>query len=62
MKRLAASAKGKRRAVKKRSKVKPVYHNPDNTAQTWAGRGRAPTWVAEAEAKHGGRDALRIPE
>jgi len=28
--------------------------------QTWTGRGRTPVWVTEAEAKHGGRDALRI--
>ena len=59
VKRLAATTKN--RAVKKRAKVKPVYQNPDNSAQTWTGRGRTPQWVAEAEKKHGGRDALRIP-
>jgi DNA-binding protein H-NS len=49
VKRLAATTK--KRAVKKRAKVKPVYQNPDNSAQTWTGRGRTPQWVAEAEKK-----------
>lgn len=63
IKRLAATtkAKGRRRpAGGKRAKVKPIYRNPDNHDQLWAGRGRAPLWVAEAEAKHGGREALKI--
>ncbi len=61
IKRLAANtSQRKKAATKKRAKVKPVYCNPDNTEQTWTGRGRAPLWVAEAEAKHGGREALKI--
>ncbi len=63
IKRLAANTKGKGRGRpvgKKRAKVAPVYRNPDNHDQTWTGRGRAPLWIAEAEAKHGGREGLKI--
>ncbi len=28
----------------------PRYRNPDNSEQTWSGRGRRPRWVHEAEA------------
>lgn len=58
IKKLAANTKGK--PARKRAKVKPVYRNPDNHKETWTGRGRSPKWVVAAEAKHGGRDALRI--
>lgn len=34
------------RTTKKRV-VQPKYRNPTNTAQTWSGRGRKPTWVEE---------------
>jgi DNA-binding protein H-NS len=27
--------------------VRPKFRNPDNPAETWAGRGRQPRWVAE---------------
>lgn len=27
-------------------KSKPVYANPDDTTQTWTGKGRQPIWVA----------------
>lgn len=64
IKRLAATTKAKGRgragATKKRGKVAPVYRNPENHQETWTGRGRSPKWVAEAEAKHGGREALKI--
>ncbi|HIJ21774.1 MAG TPA: H-NS histone family protein [Gammaproteobacteria bacterium] len=62
VKKLAATTKTKGRAAKKkvRAKVAPVYRNPDNHQQTWTGRGRTPLWVTEAEAKHNGRDALKI--
>jgi DNA-binding protein H-NS len=29
-------------------KVAPKYRNPSNPAQTWAGRGMQPKWLAEA--------------
>jgi len=61
IKKLAASTKARgRAATKKRGKVAPVYRNPDNHQQSWTGRGRSPAWVADAEAKHGGREALKI--
>jgi DNA-binding protein H-NS len=28
-------------------KVHPKYRNPKNRAETWAGRGKKPRWVAE---------------
>lgn len=34
-------------------KVAPKYRNPSNTAQTWAGRGMQPKWLAEAIGKGG---------
>lgn len=38
--------------VTKKSKVKPKYENPQDTEQTWTGRGRKPKWV-ESELKNG---------
>lgn len=32
-------------------KVAPKYRNPANPAQTWAGRGMQPKWLAEAIGK-----------
>lgn len=32
--------------TKKAGKSKPVYANPDDTTQTWTGKGRQPNWVA----------------
>ncbi|MBT3949891.1 MAG: H-NS histone family protein [Candidatus Marinimicrobia bacterium] len=65
IKQLASSIKIKTRkkkaSSKKHGKVAPVFHNPENHELTWTGRGRTPAWVTEAEAKYGGRDALRIP-
>jgi DNA-binding protein H-NS len=31
-----------------RGPVAPKYRNPDNTAETWAGRGLKPLWLAAA--------------
>src|SRR5215470_9813170 len=31
-----------------RGKVAPKYRNPDNPAETWAGRGLKPRWLAAA--------------
>ena len=30
---------------KKRGKVAPKYRNPENSDETWTGRGRKPLWV-----------------
>ena len=35
-----------------RGKAAPKYRNPKNASQTWAGRGRKPSWL-EAELKKG---------
>jgi DNA-binding protein H-NS len=41
--RKASSAKG--------SKVAPKFRNPANSAQTWAGRGQQPKWLAAEIAR-----------
>ena len=47
-KKAAAPAKGARKSTKgyKLGKVAPKYRNPLNTAETWAGRGQQPKWMA----------------
>ena len=44
----AAPAAKARKSTKgyKLGKVAPKYRNPDNTAETWAGRGKPPRWMA----------------
>jgi DNA-binding protein H-NS len=32
-------------------KLAPKYMNPANPSQTWSGRGKRPTWLAEALAR-----------
>ena len=48
----ANSAKG-RKTTKgyKLGKVAPKYRNPDNPAETWAGRGQQPKWLASRIAQ-----------
>lgn len=46
-------------AVKGKSVVPAKYRNPE-TGETWTGRGRAPRWMAEAEAAVQTRDAFEI--
>jgi DNA-binding protein H-NS len=41
-------------------KVKPQYKNPADSAQTWAGRGRQPRWIAEALANGKALNDFRI--
>ena len=36
-----------------RATVAPKYRNPENTAQTWSGRGKRPVWFNEALKKRG---------
>ena len=47
-----AAAKG-RKTTKgyKLGKVEPKYRNPNNPAETWAGRGQQPKWLAAETAK-----------
>lgn len=40
----AAPAKATRR--RKGAKVKPKYRDPENRRNTWTGRGRTPSWLA----------------
>jgi len=44
----------------RRQGVSPKYHNPDNPAETWAGRGRKPKWVAGKLATGSSLDDLLI--
>lgn len=37
-----------------KEKAPAKYRNPENSSQTWSGRGRKPKWIVEAEAA--GRD------
>jgi DNA-binding protein H-NS len=42
----SASVPGRRGGV--RGKVPPKYRNPENPAETWAGRGLKPLWLTAA--------------
>jgi|SRR5689334_11774064 DNA-binding protein H-NS len=44
----------------RRRGVSAKYRNPDNTTQTWAGRGRKPKWVEEKLATGSSLDDLLI--
>ncbi|MBV2234852.1 MAG: H-NS histone family protein [Sterolibacterium sp.] len=41
-------------------KAAPKYANPQNSAQTWSGRGPHPKWVKETLAKGGSLESLLI--
>lgn len=47
------AASGARKTTKgyKLGKVAPKYRNPDNAAETWAGRGQQPKWLASRIAQ-----------
>jgi DNA-binding protein H-NS len=47
--RLAAGGRGKAVRGGLRGAVAPKYRNPDNPAETWAGRGLKPRWLAAAK-------------
>jgi DNA-binding protein H-NS len=51
---------GKKSAAEKRP-VAPKYRN-NETGDTWTGRGRAPRWLAAAEAAGTPRESFLIPE
>ena len=38
----------------------PKYRNPNDSDQTWTGRGRIPQWMKEHEAAGGARDDTLI--
>ena len=37
----------KRKSAPRRAKVAPKYQNPNDSTQTWTGRGRQPLWVKD---------------
>jgi DNA-binding protein H-NS len=43
--------KGKSSGGDGRGRVQPKYRNPDNPAETWAGRGQKPRWMVAALAR-----------
>ena len=49
----APAVPGKRTSTKGRKlgKVAPKYRNPANPAETWAGRGQQPKWLAKETGK-----------
>jgi DNA-binding protein H-NS len=48
------------KSARKRSVVAAKYAHPENPALTWSGRGLAPKWVKDHEARGGSRDDLLI--
>jgi DNA-binding protein H-NS len=50
------AARGKAKA---KAKVAAKYRNP-STGETWSGRGRAPSWLREAEEKGKAREKFLI--
>ena len=48
LERLAGGSRGKGVRGGTRGAVAPKYRNPDNPAETWAGRGLQPRWLAAA--------------
>lgn len=54
----AKPKKAKAKATRKPSK--PVYANPENTTQTWTGKGRQPNWFRAQVANGTPPDAMRI--
>ncbi|MDZ7595891.1 MAG: H-NS histone family protein [Thiobacillus sp.] len=51
--------KGGAKKAKARTAVAAKYRNPA-TGESWSGRGRAPKWLAEEQAKGRSRDAFLI--
>lgn len=51
--------KGGAKKAKARTAVAAKYRNPA-TGESWSGRGRAPKWLAEEQAKGRSKDAFLI--
>ncbi|NUH63724.1 H-NS histone family protein [Sulfitobacter sp. S0837] len=56
----AEGAKPKQKKKTARKPSKPVFANPENTRQTWTGKGRQPNWYRDQIARGTERDAMRI--
>ena len=50
---------GKSKGASASGQVPPKYRDPA-TGKTWTGRGRAPRWIADAEAKGKSREDFAI--
>ena len=46
--------------VRKRAGAAPKYANPDNSAETWSGRGRKPRWFEAAIKAGKSADSMAI--
>lgn len=46
------------RTAAKRGKAPPLYRNPENSRQTWSGKGEPPQWYLDAPDK----EALKISD
>ncbi len=56
----AKRGKAARKSAATGRKIAPKYHNPENTSQTWTGRGKAPVWFSTLIAAGKTRDDLLI--
>lgn len=43
----------KKKPVKLKKKVAPKYRNPENSSETWTGRGLQPRWMRQAISTRG---------
>lgn len=48
------------KVTRTRAPAVPKFKNPNNTEETWSGRGRQPKWFAEALAAGLPEDKLRV--
>jgi DNA-binding protein H-NS len=44
----------------KKTKGEPKYQNPDNSRQTWTGRGKRPSWIKAVLAQGGSLEDMLI--
>jgi DNA-binding protein H-NS len=51
---------GLKNPSKKKGKVPPKYRNPNNSSETWTGRGRKPKWVEQALSEGKTLESLEI--
>jgi len=52
--------RGRGAPVSGRKPVEAKYRNPDNSSETWSGRGREPKWLAEKISAGRRRDEFAI--
>lgn len=57
---LMSAASPRKGAGTKRGPSEMKYRSPDDESKQWSGRGLAPKWVKDWEAKYGSRDGLLI--